>query len=153
MCLQVRVTKPRVPESLLEKYERMEIERTALLIAQQRKRVIEKREETAKIVATIGAKKIADVSAIKLEQNKAEKRTAQEIQTLEDKIHSAHQQALADAQFYTSTKQAEVNKLKLSKEFLQMEVAKALSKVTKTYYGTKPPNMQLVDQVLAGNEL
>ena len=147
------MTKPRVPDSLLVKYEKMEIERTALLIAQQRKRVIEKREETAKIVATIAAKRDADVSAITMEQNKAEKRTAQEIQTLEDKIHSAHQEARADAEFYTSSKQAEVNKLKLSKAFIQMEAAKVLSETSKTYYGTTPPNLKLADQVLDATEL
>ena len=37
--------------------------------------------------------------------------TAQNIQALEDKIHSAKQQALADAQIYTASKHAKVNKL------------------------------------------
>lgn len=40
--ISVRVTKPRVPDSLLMKYEKMEIERTSLLISEQRKRVMQK---------------------------------------------------------------------------------------------------------------
>lgn len=146
--ISVRVTKPRIPESLLVKYEKMEIERTSLLISEQRKRLLEKREETLKVVATINAHKLADVSNITREMQKNEKRTLQQIQALEDQVHSAHQQALADAAFYSSSKQTEVNLIKLSKEFLKVEAARALAPVPKTYYGTNAPDLSVADKAL-----
>merc|ERR1711998_165907 len=146
--ISVRVTKPRIPAALERNFEQMEVERTKLLIAEQRRRVIEKEEETAKLVATIGALRDSDVSNITLAQKKSEKRTAQEIQGLEDQINSARQAALADAEYYTATKQAEVNKIKHSDAFVQMESAKAISGLQKTYYGTKMPAMELVHNAL-----
>jgi len=142
--ISVRVTKPRVPDSLVRNYEQMEMERTKLLIAEQRRRVMEKEQETAKMIATISAQKDADVSNITLAKKMNEKRTAQDIQVLEDKIHSAKQQALADAQFYTASKQAEVNKLKLSPAFLKLEAANAIAGAHKTYYGSQLPTLDLV---------
>merc|ERR1712166_759966 len=146
--ISVRVTKPRVPTSLLERYEKMEIERTSLLIAEQRKRLLEKHEETLKIVATIEAHKIADLSNITLTMQKSEKQTSQQIQAFEDQIHAAHQQALADAEFYSATKQTEANKIKLSKDFLQVEAARALGSASKTYYGTHLPDLSFADHIM-----
>lgn len=106
------------------------------------------REETLKLVATINAHKEADVNNITLVQRKAEKQIAQQIEALEDKIHAAHQQTLADAQFYTASKQSEVNKLKLSQAFLQLEAARVLAATSKTYYGSEAPHLGIADKVI-----
>ncbi|KAG1714492.1 Erlin-2 [Nymphon striatum] len=50
----VRVTKPKIPESIRKSYEIMEGEKTKLLIAQQRQKVVEKDAETERKKAIIG---------------------------------------------------------------------------------------------------
>ena len=62
--LSVRVTKPRIPESIRLDYERMEAEKTKLLIATQRQKVVEKEAETERKRAIIAAEKEAKVKLI-----------------------------------------------------------------------------------------
>ena len=50
----VRVTKPKIPENIRRNYESMEAEKTKLLIAEQRQRVVEKEAETERRRAVIG---------------------------------------------------------------------------------------------------
>nr|VZI18365.1 unnamed protein product [Spirometra erinaceieuropaei] len=60
----VRVTKPKIPENIRRNYESMEAEKTKLLIAQQRQKVVEKEAETERRRAVIEAEKQAEVAAI-----------------------------------------------------------------------------------------
>merc|ERR1719216_125375 len=55
--LSVRVTKPRIPESVRQNYETMEAEKTKLLIAAQRQKVVEKEAETDRKRSIIEAQK------------------------------------------------------------------------------------------------
>lgn len=50
----VRVTKPKIPDSILRNYELMEAEKTKLLISVQHQKVIEKEAETDRKRAVIG---------------------------------------------------------------------------------------------------
>lgn len=50
----VRVTKPKIPENIRRNYESMEAEKTKLLIAQQRQKVVEMEAETERRRAVIG---------------------------------------------------------------------------------------------------
>merc|ERR1719397_2217141 len=55
----VRVTKPKIPETIRKNYELMEAEKTKLLISTQRQKVIEKDAETERKKAVIEAEKEA----------------------------------------------------------------------------------------------
>ena len=57
----VRVTKPKIPETIRKNYELMEAEKTKLLISTQRQKVIEKDAETERKKAVIEAEKEAMV--------------------------------------------------------------------------------------------
>lgn len=50
----VRVTKPKIPETIRMSYEQMEAEKTKLLIAIQHQKVVEKEAETERKRAVIG---------------------------------------------------------------------------------------------------
>ena len=50
----VRVTKPKIPEQIRKNYEAMEGEKTKLLIATQKQKVVEKEAETDRKKAIIG---------------------------------------------------------------------------------------------------
>merc|ERR1711910_273110 len=60
----VRVTKPKIPESIRKNYELMEAEKTKLMISTQRQKVVEKEAETERKKAVIEAEKEASVGKI-----------------------------------------------------------------------------------------
>ncbi|RHY07941.1 hypothetical protein DYB25_009242 [Aphanomyces astaci] len=71
--IAVRVTKPKIPESIRYNYADMELQKTKLLIAHETQRVIEKEAETDKKRATIEAEKVSAVSKINMLKEIAEK--------------------------------------------------------------------------------
>ncbi|KAJ8760397.1 hypothetical protein K2173_015064 [Erythroxylum novogranatense] len=150
--ISVRVTKPVIPESIRRNFEQMEEERTKVLIAIERQKVVEKEAETTKKMAISEAEKNANVSKILMEQKLMEKDSARRQQEIENQMYMAHERSLADAAFYRVTKEAEANKLKLTPQFLELKFIEAIADNTKIFFGDKVPNMVL-DQRLLGNFL
>merc|ERR1712050_1621 len=75
----VRVTKPKIPETIRKNYELMEAEKTKLLIAREKQKLIEKEAETERKKAIIEAQKQAEVSRIQWEQKIMEKESSKKI--------------------------------------------------------------------------
>ncbi|EEF50755.1 SPFH domain-containing protein 2 precursor, putative [Ricinus communis] len=150
--ISVRVTKPTIPESIRRNFEQMEEERTKVLIAIERQKVVEKEAETKKKMAISEAEKNANVSKILMEQKLMEKDSARREQEIENQMYMSHEKSLADAAFYRVMKEAEANKLKLTPEFLELKFIEAIADNTKIFFGDKVPNMVL-DQRLLGNFL
>merc|ERR1719361_3286955 len=139
----VRVTKPKIPETIRKNYELMEAEKTKLLISTQRQKVIEKDAETERKKAVIEAEKEAMVAKIKYEQNIQEKESMQKMEAINDNVHLAKEKSRADAEFYKIQKQAEANRLLLTPEFLELKKIEAISTNNKVYFGPDIPNMFL----------
>ncbi|NWS75502.1 ERLN2 protein, partial [Crotophaga sulcirostris] len=137
----VRVTKPNIPETIRRNYELMESEKTKLLIAAQKQKVVEKEAETERKKALIEAEKIAQVAEITYGQKVMEKETEKRISEIEDAAFLAREKARADAECYTAMKVAEANKLKLTPEYLQLMKYKAIAANSKIYFGKDIPNM------------
>ncbi|KAJ7305126.1 hypothetical protein JRQ81_010995 [Phrynocephalus forsythii] len=137
----VRVTKPNIPETIRRNYELMESEKTKLLIAAQKQKVVEKEAETERKKALIEAEKIAQVAEITYGQKVMEKETEKRISEIEDAAFLAREKAKADAECYTALKIAEANKLKLTPEYLQLMKYKAIASNSKIYFGKDIPNM------------
>ncbi|KAM3830810.1 erlin-2 isoform 2-T2 [Vipera latastei] len=137
----VRVTKPNIPEAIRRNYELMESEKTKLLIAAQKQKVVEKEAETERKKALIEAEKIAQVAEITYGQKVMEKETEKRISEIEDAAFLARERAKADAECYTAVKMAEANKLKLTPEYLQLMKYKAIASNSKIYFGKDIPNM------------
>jgi len=133
--IAARVTKPRVPPQIARNFELMEAEKTKLLIAIQKQKVIEKEAETERIRAMIEAQKVADVSRINSEKEIMEKKGYQTIQLIKDDMHLDRQRAESDASFYKQNRLAEANNMKLTSPFLQSEVFALLAQQPKTYFG------------------
>ncbi|KAK4598763.1 hypothetical protein RGQ29_015994 [Quercus rubra] len=150
--ISVRVTKPKIPESIRRNFEQMEEERTKVLIAIEKQRVVEKEAETNKKMAISEAEKVANVSKILMEQKLMEKDSVRKQQEIENQIYMAREKSLADADFYRLLKEAEANKLKLTPQFLELKFIEAIADNTKIFFGEKIPNMFL-DQRLLGNFL
>merc|ERR1719187_1866461 len=137
----VRVTKPKIPETIRKNYELMEAEKTKLMISTQRQKVIEKDAETERKKAVIEAEKEAQVAKIKYEQNILEKEAMQKMETINDQMHVAKEKSKTDAEFYKVQKQAEANKLLLNEEFLELKRIEAMASNNKVYFGPDIPNM------------
>ncbi|KAK9505340.1 hypothetical protein O3M35_009421 [Rhynocoris fuscipes] len=136
----VRVTKPKIPETIRKNYELMENEKTKLLIAREHQKVVEKDAETERKKALIEAEKVAQVSKIQYEQKIMEKESLQRMSEIEDLIHVARQKSRTDADFYQIQRQAEANKLLLTPEYLEMKRTEAIANNAKVYYGPNIPN-------------
>lgn len=137
----VRVTKPKIPETIRKNYESMEAEKTKLLIAMERQKLVEKEAETQRKKEVIEAEKVAQVSKIQWEQKITEKDAQKRISEIEDQTHLAKEKAIADAQFYKNHKMAEANKAILTSEYLELKRYEAIAANNKIYFGKDIPNM------------
>jgi erlin len=66
--IAVRVTKPKIPETIRLAFEKVEGEKTRLIIAMNSQKVVEKEAETERKRATIEALKEKEVSVINMEK-------------------------------------------------------------------------------------
>jgi len=139
--LSVRVTKPKIPEAIRKNYELMESEKTKLLIATEKQKVIEKESETERKKAVIEAEKEAMVAKIKYEQNILERESMQKMETIMDQMHVDKEKSRTDAEFYKIQKQAEANQLLLTTEYLELKRIEAMANNNKVYFGPDIPNM------------
>ncbi|GLG94446.1 hypothetical protein R5R35_009791 [Gryllus longicercus] len=139
----VRVTKPKIPETIRKNYELMEGEKTKLLISTQHQKVVEKDAETERKKAIIEAEKEALVAKIQFDQKIMEKESLQRMSQIEDEMHVARQKSHSDAEFYQLKKQAEANSLLLTNEYLELKKYEAIAQNNKIYYGTEIPDMFL----------
>lgn len=139
----VRVTKPKIPEQIRQNYEAMEAEKTKLLIAEQRQKVVEKEAETERKRAIIEAEKVAFVAKIQWDQKIMEKESEKTMAEIEDLTHLGREKARADAEFYKGEKEAEIHKLMLSPEYLELKKYEAIATNTKVYFGNSIPDMFL----------
>eukprot|EP00096_Caligus_rogercresseyi_P013844 TRINITY_DN6438_c0_g1_i1.p1 TRINITY_DN6438_c0_g1~~TRINITY_DN6438_c0_g1_i1.p1 ORF type:complete len:325 (+),score=126.92 TRINITY_DN6438_c0_g1_i1:47-1021(+) len=143
--LSVRVTKPKIPETIRKNYELMESEKTKLLISEQRQKVVEKEAETERKKAVIDAEKEALVAKIKLEKLILEKESQQKMAHIGDSMHLAKEKFKADAAFYSVLKEAEAHKLLLSKEYLELKRYEAITSNQKMYFGPDLPKMFFIN--------
>merc|ERR1712141_403330 len=142
----VRVTKPKIPESIRKNYELMEAEKTKLMISTQRQKVVEKEAETERKKAVIEAEKEASVGKIHYERKILEKESLQKMAKIEDEMHLAKEKSKTDAEFYRIKREAEANALLLSKEYLDLKKFEALSSNRKVYFGPDIPNTYIVNE-------
>lgn len=150
--ISVRVTKPKIPDSIRRNFEQMEEERTKVLIAMERQKVAEKEAETQKKVAISEAEKYAHVSKIQMEQKLMEKESTRKQEEIANAIYMAREKSLADAEFYRTMKVAEANKMKLTPEYLELKFIEAIANNSKIFFGDKVPNM-IFDQRILGDFL
>ena len=139
--ISVRVTKPKIPDTIRYNFELMEAEKTKLLIATETQKVIEKEAETAKKKATIEAQMQADVSKIRMDVELLRKETEKNISALEDQIHMNKKIAESDSNFYKSIKEAEANEKLLTDPYIEYMRILSLANNTKVYFGDKLPSI------------
>eukprot|EP00033_Pygsuia_biforma_P003292 GCRY01003607.1.p1 GENE.GCRY01003607.1~~GCRY01003607.1.p1 ORF type:complete len:281 (+),score=47.60 GCRY01003607.1:238-1080(+) len=98
--ISVRLTKPRIPRSVMQHYEDMEAEKTRFLHEVERQRVVLKEAETRKQKAEIEANAEMEVAHIQTRKDILLKEAEQKIQEIEDEIAFSHSKSQADAEHY-----------------------------------------------------
>jgi len=136
----VRVTKPKIPEAIRRNYELMEAERTKLLIATEKQKVIEKEAETERKRAIIEAQKQAEVANITYSQRIMEKDSQRKMSVIEDSTNLARSRSQADAEYYAAKMSALSNKLKLTPEYLELFKYRSIMSNVKLYFGPSIPD-------------
>ncbi|CAM9363392.1 unnamed protein product [Ectocarpus sp. 8 AP-2014] len=139
--ISVRVTKPRIPTQIRQNFEKMEAEKTKLLIAMETQRVVEKEAETERKKSTIEAQMLSDVSRINMDKELAEKDVRRRIASIEDEIHLGREKAYADAVYYAHMKEAESNDRLLTDNFLEYSRILSMGNTSKVYFGEKLPGV------------
>ncbi|CAN0068821.1 unnamed protein product [Scytosiphon promiscuus] len=139
--ISVRVTKPRIPTQIRQNFEKMEAEKTKLLIAMETQRVVEKEAETERKKSTIEAQMRSDVSRINMDKELAEKDVRRRIAAIDDEIHVGREKAYADAIYYAHIKEADSNDRLLTDNFLEYSRILSMGNTSKVYFGEKLPGV------------
>ncbi|CAF4170174.1 unnamed protein product [Rotaria sp. Silwood2] len=137
----IRVTKPKIPETIRRNYETMEQEKTQYMVTTAHQQVVEKEAETDRRRAVIEAEKLAQVAKIQYQQKISGKESEKRIAEIEAEMHLARERSLADANKYKIDTEAESNKMKLTPEFLQLSMYQAIAQNTKVFFGNSIPNI------------
>ena len=137
--LGIRVTKPRIPESIRKNYENMEKERTKLLIVTESQKVQAQEAESWKEQEIIKAKSKLEVAEINIQKELNEKINQKKLSEIENKMEFDSAKAKTDATFYKSSKDLETLQQKLSNEYLESVTVDALVNNVKFYLGDSVP--------------
>ncbi len=124
------MTKPRIPKAIQDNYEKMEAEKTRLLVSVQTQAVVEKEAETERKRAVIGAEKEAEVENIRNAALVAKREADQRISAIEgtqskvqcmqqpnrtvlgaDAMALAREKSRVDAAFYAAERTADGNRV------------------------------------------
>lgn len=148
--IAVRVTKPKIPDTIRRNYEEIEEQKTQYMIAVEKQRVVEKEAETDRRRAKIEAEKLAEVSYIRKQQEIMEQEGSRNISQILDEMHLAKERAISDANAYRLKLEAEANKQLLTKEFLEHMRSMAIANQTKIFFGDRIPTMFSSSMVTPG---
>ena len=152
--ISIRVTKPKVPESLRLSYEKRESEMLAQKLKLQTEKalmeIIQQQAETKKKEAVILAQMDSDVSKIKMEKIIQEKEAQKRIALIQNEIELAQKKAETDAKYYKEVKEIEANEKKLTPQYLKYSLIQGLTNNVKLYFGESIPkyigeSMKLLD--------
>ena len=141
--ITVRVTKPRIPDSVRLSYEKIESEKAALFLATERQKVVEKDAETEAKRRRIAAENEKAVRQIQIEKEIAEREGSKKMKVIEGEILLAHEKATADAALYSARAEAEANNIRLTPKFLQYQAILAIGNISKVYFGESIPQMMI----------
>jgi len=137
--IAIRVTKPRIPESIRHNYEQIEAEKTKLLIAAQAQKVVVAEAQTQTKKAVAEAEKQLAVSRITSEKLIAEKEARRNVTAIEDEMHLTRARAHADAEYYNAASEADANRLLLTPAYLMSLKVQSLTEHAQIVYGDSVP--------------
>ena len=73
----------------------------------------------------------------------AQAQNKQAVEVVENEMHRAKMNAVADARLYAAQREAEANRALITPEFIQLESVRAIGNTTKVYFGDRLPSIFL----------
>jgi len=128
------VPKPQIPLDIAKNYKEVKVQWTEQLVATQQQKTEKIKKETETIKAVADAERQKRVLQIDIQKEILRKEGEQKLSTLENEILKDRLRSKADVESYSKLKVAEANKNLYSKEYIQLEMAKALSNNTKFFF-------------------
>merc|ERR1712152_115340 len=128
------IPKPDIPPDIAANYKAVKVQWTQQLVATQQQKTEKIRKETETIKAVADAERQKKVLEIDIQKEILRKEGEQKLSTLENQILKDRLKSKADVESYSKIKVAEANKNLYSKEYIQLEMAKALSNNTKFFF-------------------
>jgi len=150
--VSIRVTKPRIPDSVRRNYEEVERATSALLVAAREQEVSRKVEETERMKQTMAATRDAEIAVIQAEREAnvtiidtrkrlAAKEGEQRMEAIHNAMTLARRKAETDAAHYAIVREAEATNAKLTEAYLRYTLFTSLANSTKIYFGEKIPTI------------
>lgn len=138
--IAVRITKPKIPMVIQRNFDRVEDERSRLLVVTQHQFNELKQAETERRSAVMEAEKLLEVASINSTRRISQVASRQEIASIEDAMIVERAKVHGDSLHYKILSAAESEKNLLSPAFLQFARAQHTYKNTKVYFGDAVPD-------------
>lgn len=119
----------------------MEAEKTKLLIANERQKVLEREAETSKKQQLIKAQADLEISKIVKEKEVHEQESKMKIEEIQNTMSFNRVKMEADSSYYKEIKEIEANEKRLTENYLKYLWLQSLSNNTKIYFGDSIPKM------------
>ena len=121
------------------------------MVAAQQQKTEKIKKETQSIKAVLDAEREKKVLEIDIQKNILKKDGEKKISATENEIVKERENSLSDVKAYQKTKQAEANKDLYSEQYVQLEMAKALSTNTKFFFSGETSVLGGLLQKVMGN--
>ncbi len=141
----VRLTKPILPPELQKNYDKIANEKTALKVAKEENLKIEQQQKNKILIV----EKTAEAERVKAEKENEialqKAKNAEEVSAIQNRILKEREEAKANAILFTKQKEAEGNQALLTRNYVDLERARAMANNAKHYFGDVPNALFLKD--------
>ena len=137
--LSIRVTKPKIPSSLKNNFEKIEAEKTKFLITTEKQKVKILEANTVKMRELILAKSELNVTKIDIERKIKEKEYALQLARIENQIYLDKEKSAVDSEYRRNISELQTQKEKLTEEYLNYHTVDALTSNLELNLGEKIP--------------
>lgn len=134
VVLNLVIPKPDIPPDIAHNYKMVKVQWTEQLVATQQQKTEAIKKETEKIRAIADAERNKAVLEIKIQEKIIEKEGDANISLINNEILRVQEENIANIEKFKLEKKAEANKLLLTKEYIQLNVAQSLSNNTKYFF-------------------
>ena len=149
--LNLVIPKPDIPTDIAANYKAVKVQWTEQLVAVQQQKTEKIRKETESIKAVLDAERQKTVLEIDIQKYILRKEGEQKVSATENEIVKQRENSLADVEAYKKAKQAEANKELYSEQYIQLEMARALSDNTKFFFSGETSVLGGLLQKVMGN--
>jgi len=132
--LNLVIPKPDIPQDISNNYKQVKVQWTEQLVASQQQKTEAIKKETEQLVAIADANRKKSVLQITIEEKMLEREGERNVSRITNEIQKERAENIANIEKYKVESAAEANRALYTKEYIQLNMAKALSNNTKFYF-------------------